>query len=118
MGKFLNKLKFNPAAKMSIMGSYKTLKKHDVSDNNAIPNDVPKGHLVVYVGDGLKRFVIQLAFLHHPLVQDLLDQASQEYGFSHNSKLCIPCDELSFHNILRCIAAQPRSKPLCRCPCF
>lgn len=114
MGKFLNKLKqINPTRR-----SYKTLKKVDGDDPNAIPKDVPKGHLVVYVGDGLKRFVVELGFLHHPLVQDLLDQARQEYGFSHNSKLCIPCDELSFHNILMCIGARPSSKLLHRCPCF
>lgn len=72
----------------------------------ATPEDVPKGHLVVYVGAELKRFVIRASFLDHPLFRALLDLAQEVYKFSPDSKLCIPCDEAIFLGILRCVEAQ------------
>ncbi|XP_068650795.1 auxin-induced protein 15A-like [Aristolochia californica] len=74
---------------------------------DAIPRDVPKGHLVVYVGEKHKRFVIRVAFLDHPLFKALLERAREEYNFSsHDSRLCIPCDESIFLNIVRCVSTQ------------
>ena len=75
-------------------------------DEDLIPNDVPKGHLVVYVGEERKRFVIQVSFLGHPLFRALLDQAREVYEFSPDSKLCIPCDEAIFLAVLRCVGSQ------------
>ncbi|KAL5713464.1 hypothetical protein ACHQM5_015535 [Ranunculus cassubicifolius] len=59
---------------------------------------VPKGHIAVYVGEcQKKRFVVPLAYLNHSLFQDLLNQAEEEYGFSHPmGGLTIPCDEDTF----------------------
>ncbi|KAL6507913.1 hypothetical protein OROGR_024108 [Orobanche gracilis] len=61
-----------------------------------VPSDVPKGHLVVYVGECRKRFVIRVTLLNHPLFQKLLDQAREAYGFDSDSRLCFPCDEDMF----------------------
>ncbi|KAL8051197.1 hypothetical protein ABFX02_06G130500 [Erythranthe guttata] len=57
--------------------------------------EVPKGHLAVYVGEGeKKRFVIPLSYLNHPLFQDLLFQAEEEFRFHHPmGGITIPCSE-------------------------
>ncbi|KAL8060261.1 hypothetical protein ABFX02_02G013200 [Erythranthe guttata] len=58
-------------------------------------NEVPKGHLAVYVGQNeKKRFVIPLSYLNHPSFQELLFQTEQEFGFHHPmGGLTIPCSE-------------------------
>ncbi|XP_030521929.1 auxin-responsive protein SAUR50 [Rhodamnia argentea] len=81
-------------------------------DNGFIPRDVPKGHLVVYVGDNHKRYVIKVKVLAHPLFRALLDQAKEEYDYSADSKLCIPCDEKMFMDVVRC-AASPHECRIC-----
>ncbi|XP_057425175.1 protein SMALL AUXIN UP-REGULATED RNA 12-like [Lotus japonicus] len=80
----------------------------------SIPSDVPKGHMVVYVGENRARYVIKIALLHHPLFRALLDQAQEEYDFIADSKLCIPCDENLFINVLRC-TGSPQNQRVCLC---
>ncbi|KAJ0244015.1 hypothetical protein HA466_0199780 [Hirschfeldia incana] len=86
--------------------------KHRFAEKPHIPHDVPKGHLVVYVGkeeESYKRFVIKITLLHDPTIRALLDQSKDEaYDdfTSGDSKLCIPCDETLFLEVLRC--ASPR----------
>ncbi|XP_048233545.1 auxin-responsive protein SAUR21-like [Ricinus communis] len=61
-------------------------------------NNVPKGHVAVYVGEAeRKRFVVPISYLNHPSFQDLLQQAEEEFGFSHPmGGLTIPCHEDAF----------------------
>ncbi|KAK6911378.1 Small auxin-up RNA [Dillenia turbinata] len=61
-------------------------------------NDVPKGHLAVYIGEiHKKRFVIPISYLSHPLFQDLLQWREEEFGFDHPmGGLTIPCSEEYF----------------------
>lgn len=80
----------------------------------SIPSDVPKGHMVVYVGENHKRYVIKIALLHHPLFKALLDQAQEEYDFMAYSKLCIPCDEHLFQSVMHC-ASSPQNQGMCLC---
>ncbi|KAJ6913669.1 auxin-responsive protein SAUR50 [Populus alba x Populus x berolinensis] len=82
-------------------------------EGKSIPRDVPKGHLVVYIGENNKRFVIKITLLKHPLFKALLDQAQDEYDFTGDSKLCIPCDESIFLDVVRCAGS-----PLDRKSCF
>ncbi|CAI0438320.1 unnamed protein product [Linum tenue] len=57
-------------------------------------NNVPKGHVAVYVGEEgyRKRFIIPVTYLNHPLFQILLNRAEEEFGFDHPmGGLTIPC---------------------------
>ncbi|KAL0844415.1 hypothetical protein Bca101_017661 [Brassica carinata] len=73
-----------------------------------IPKDVPKGHLVVYVGEESRRFVIKIILLTHPLFKALLEQAQDAYGFSADSRLWIPCNVSTFLHVVRCAGAPQR----------
>ncbi|CAH1433176.1 unnamed protein product [Lactuca virosa] len=63
--------------------------------------DIPKVSLVVYVGEQeKKRFVVPVWFLMQPTFQELLDQAEEEFGYSHPmGGLTIPCSEYTFTDI-------------------
>ncbi|XP_020214392.1 auxin-induced protein 15A-like [Cajanus cajan] len=62
--------------------------------------EVPRGYLAVYVGEKLKRFVIPISYLNHPLFQELLSQAEEEFGYDHPmGGLTIPCREDAFLDI-------------------
>ncbi|KAL8143733.1 hypothetical protein V2J09_016765 [Rumex salicifolius] len=63
-------------------------------------NSQQKGHLAVYVGgvdEHKTRYVVPLAYLNHPLFQDMVSHAEEEYGFTHPmGGLTIPCEEQTF----------------------
>ncbi|KAL7118606.1 hypothetical protein ACP275_02G013300 [Erythranthe tilingii] len=75
------------------MAIHKILRRSLSSEKRS--NEVPKGHLAVYVGQNeKKRFVIPLSYLNNPSFQELLFQAEQEFGFHHPmGGLTIPCSE-------------------------
>jgi SAUR family protein len=62
--------------------------------------DVPKGHFAIYVGEeeiNKKRFVVPISYLNHPLFQELLRKAAEEFGFDYQmGGLTIPCAEDEF----------------------
>ncbi|PUZ48040.1 hypothetical protein GQ55_7G213600 [Panicum hallii var. hallii] len=77
----------------------------------AIPKDVPRGHTVVYVGEELRRHVVRVSSLDHPLFRELLDRARDEYGFAAaDARLCIPCDEDVFLAVLCHVDADRESR--------
>ncbi|XP_031493258.1 auxin-induced protein 6B-like [Nymphaea colorata] len=61
---------------------------------------VPKGCLAVYVGEGMRRFVIPLSYLNHSIFRALLKKAEEEFGFSTNGGIRLPCQPLLFEHIL------------------
>ncbi|KAE8684824.1 DNA topoisomerase 6 subunit A-like [Hibiscus syriacus] len=87
---------------------------NSMHERSSIPRNVPKGHLAVYVGKDYKRFVIKTTLLKHPLFKALLDRARDEYGFATDSRLCIPCDESPFLNVVRCVNS-PQDCRFSRC---
>ncbi|KAL6545966.1 glutamate N-acetyltransferase [Orobanche gracilis] len=66
--------------------------------SSSTKNEVPKGHVAVYVGENSKkRFVIPISYLNNPLFQDLLCRVEEEFGFHHSmGGLTIPCSEKLF----------------------
>ncbi|KAE8690342.1 Auxin-responsive protein SAUR71 [Hibiscus syriacus] len=69
-----------------------------------IQSDVPAGHVAVYVGTSCRRFVVRLTYLSHPVFKKLLVQVEEEYGFSNQGPLSIPCDESVFEEVMRFIS--------------
>ncbi|KAJ9146980.1 hypothetical protein P3X46_029192 [Hevea brasiliensis] len=61
-----------------------------------LPDDVPKGHFAVYVGENRSRYIIPISWLDHPEFQSLLQRAEEEFGFKHDMGLTIPCEEVVF----------------------
>ncbi|XP_006582457.1 auxin-responsive protein SAUR21-like [Glycine soja] len=61
-------------------------------------SNVPKGHIVVYVGEAQKkRFVVPISYLNHPSFVDLLNRVVEEFGYNHPmGGLTIPCKEEAF----------------------
>jgi len=77
----------------------KQLRKMNSKNQSA----VPKGHVTVCLGDNeeMKRYVVPLSYLSHPVFQDLLSRAEEEFGFSHPmGGLIIPCDEKTFIHVV------------------
>ncbi|KAG8654573.1 hypothetical protein MANES_05G149700v8 [Manihot esculenta] len=71
---------------------------------NRIPSDVPAGHVAICVGSSCRRFVVRATYLNHPVFKKLLVQAEEEYGFTNQGPLAIPCDETVFEEVIRYIS--------------
>ncbi|KAK9274589.1 hypothetical protein L1049_022034 [Liquidambar formosana] len=65
--------------------------------------DVPEGHLPVYVGDEMERFVVSAELLNHPIFIKLLNKSAQEYGYEQKGVLRIPCHVLVFERVLEAL---------------
>ncbi|KAK7382965.1 hypothetical protein VNO78_28630 [Psophocarpus tetragonolobus] len=70
---------------------------------NRTPSDVPAGHVAVCVGSRYTRFIVRATYLNHPVFKKLLLEAEEEYGFTNQGPLAIPCDESLFEDVLRFI---------------
>ncbi|OMO72421.1 Auxin responsive SAUR protein [Corchorus capsularis] len=61
-------------------------------------NRIREGHFVVIAAEGQepKKFIIKLDHLNNPEFLKLLKEAEEEFGFSHEGALELPCrpDEL------------------------
>ncbi|XP_060179976.1 auxin-responsive protein SAUR36-like [Lycium barbarum] len=71
-------------------------------------NQIPKGHLAVYVGkkqDDACRILVPVIYFNHPLFADLLREAEMVYGFNHSGGIQIPCRISEFEHVQSRIAA-------------
>ncbi|KAL0365137.1 UNVERIFIED_CONTAM: Auxin-induced protein X10A [Sesamum angustifolium] len=68
----------------------------------------PKGHIVVYVGEEMRRFFVPISCLKNPQFQELLQQSADVYGFDHGQGgILLPCNLPTF---LRVINFKPPSR--------
>ncbi|OIW08164.1 hypothetical protein TanjilG_06577 [Lupinus angustifolius] len=62
--------------------------------------EVPEGHIPVYVGEEMERFVVSAELLNHPVFVNLLNRSAQEYGYEQKGVLRIPCHVIVFERVL------------------
>ncbi|KAK4754069.1 hypothetical protein SAY87_002173 [Trapa incisa] len=65
----------------------------------------PRGHFAVYVGEGLRRFEVPLAYLEHGAFQRLLQSSADEFGYSRSRGIVLPCDEATFCSVTQYLAS-------------
>lgn len=65
--------------------------------------DVPEGHVPIYVGDEMERFVVCAELLNHPVFVKLLNQSAQEYGYEQQGVLRLPCHVFVFERVLEAL---------------
>ncbi|VVA91547.1 unnamed protein product [Arabis nemorensis] len=63
-------------------------------------NSVPAGHVPVYVGEEMERFVVSAELLNHPVFIGLLNRSAQEYGYAQKGVLHIPCHVIVFERVV------------------
>lgn len=68
----------------------------------SLSKGVKQGHFVVIATEGWKpeKFVIELGYLNNPEFLKLLKQAEEEFGFSQEGALAIPCRPDDLQRIL------------------
>ncbi|CAL5335387.1 auxin-responsive protein SAUR72-like [Camellia sinensis] len=70
---------------------------------------VPEGHVPVFVGDGMERFIVSADLLNHPIFIKLLNKSAQEYGYEQKGVLRIPCNVLVFERVLEALRVGDNS---------
>ncbi|CAL5195067.1 unnamed protein product [Lathyrus oleraceus] len=60
--------------------------------------DIPKGCVAIKVGHGeeQERFTVPVNYINHPFFVHLLKEAEEEYGFSQQGTITIPCQLKEF----------------------
>ncbi|MBA0848319.1 hypothetical protein Goshw_000534, partial [Gossypium schwendimanii] len=64
---------------------------------------VPEGHVPVYVGEEMERFLVNAELLNHPVFVSLLNKSAQEYGYDQKGVLHIPCHVLVFERVMEAL---------------
>ncbi|XP_022147859.1 auxin-responsive protein SAUR71 [Momordica charantia] len=72
---------------------------------------VPQGHVPVYVGEEMERFVVSAQLLNHPIFVELLNKSAQEYGYEQKGVLHIPCHVLLFERVLEALRLGDYASP-------
>ncbi|CAA7056732.1 unnamed protein product [Microthlaspi erraticum] len=63
-------------------------------------NTVPAGHVPVYVGEEMEKFVVSAELMNHPIFVGLLNRSAQEYGYAQKGVLHIPCHVIVFERVV------------------
>ncbi|KAE8654145.1 Auxin-responsive protein SAUR40 [Hibiscus syriacus] len=82
-----------------------SLKKH-------LRRSVPEGHVPVYVGEEMERFVVNAELLNHPVFIGLLNKSANEYGYDQKGVLHIPCHVLIFERVMEALRLGAESRDL------
>ncbi|KAG5546877.1 hypothetical protein RHGRI_018891 [Rhododendron griersonianum] len=67
------------------------------------------GHIPVYVGEEMERFVVSADLLNHPIFVTLLNRSAQEYGYEQKGVLRIPCHVVVFERVLEALRVGDES---------
>ncbi|KAJ7953109.1 Auxin-induced protein [Quillaja saponaria] len=87
------------AAFKQILKKCSSFGKKQCYNEEGLPDDVPKGHFAVYVGENRSRYIVPISWLTHPEFQNLLQRAEEEFGFNLEMGLTIPCEEVAFQSL-------------------
>ncbi|OIW09970.1 hypothetical protein TanjilG_18277 [Lupinus angustifolius] len=79
-----------------------SLRRRTLNDAVSSPR-APSGSLFVYVGTERKRFVIPTRFLNLPIFACLLKETEEEFGFTCNGGLVLPCEVGFFNDVVKCL---------------
>ncbi|XP_071681439.1 auxin-responsive protein SAUR36 [Lolium perenne] len=60
-------------------------------DEESCSSVAVKGHCIMYSADG-KRFEVPLAYLSTTVLSELLRMSQEEFGFTSDGKITLPCD--------------------------
>ncbi|XP_075504121.1 auxin-responsive protein SAUR71-like [Primulina tabacum] len=99
-------------SKVADSSNYCLIRPRSADDYRNRSGGVPEGHLPVYVGDEMERFVVSAEFLNHPIFVKLLNKSAQEYGYRQTGVLRIPCHVFLFKRVLEMLSVGGESRDL------
>ncbi|EOY13989.1 Small auxin-up RNA - like 10 [Theobroma cacao] len=112
-------LRSNASAPTSTTTRHRTVTRRAESFRVAVSSlkkstrrSVPEGHVPVYVGEEMERFVVNAELLNHPVFIGLLNKSAQEYGYEQKGVLHIPCHVLVFERVLEALRLGVESRDL------
>ncbi|XP_031495006.1 protein SMALL AUXIN UP-REGULATED RNA 12-like [Nymphaea colorata] len=76
---------------------------------------VAKGHIAIYAGKDGSRFVVPLSYLRHPIFRCLLNMAEEEFGFSQQGGLTIPCEASFLRKSIDQVRGKLAPQEYCSC---
>ncbi|PNX65911.1 hypothetical protein L195_g054782 [Trifolium pratense] len=88
---------------MMLGKSYRQVQQQQQQQQHGRTKDIPKGCVAIKVdhGEDQQRFIVPLNYLNHPLFVGLLKEAEEEYGFSQQGTIIIPCQLEQFKDTLQ-----------------
>lgn len=101
MKKLMRRLsKVGDSSQYCLLRSQSTAARRPSESMRKRSGGVPEGHLPVYVGEEMERFIVSAELLNHPIFVMLLNKSAQEYGYEQQGVLRIPCHVFLFERVL------------------
>lgn len=77
-----------------------------VGEKKSRENRAKKGYIPVLVGEAkeMQKFLVSVEVFKQPIFVDLLEIAAQEFGYKQKGILRIPCDIVSFQQVIEVIS--------------